>query len=300
MFQAKVNGSILQTHGVHSAEFRARVGRGFLFLGLGMGLLFAVCWNIFSALGTASPKRLAVPRQETSLAQLFTANQFARQITPVDSQVVLKIIKANEIFDRRFSDGRHEYELYVAHWKPGEVEFREAYGHIPDFCWTLAGWRCDGGESRRSIEAGGVTLRPAEWRRFSLDQHVEEVIYWCISNGDLFPYEYNSGIIKETEQAVESNRRKARGNVTYLEFLMKSDFLKFWWDRLQGHTTKPASSEQGGMISHEAYFVRINSSSEFSKLRENRMFQETIAQLAQIGLGLTASVGGNEPRKHAR
>ena len=211
----------------------------YLFLCLLASALIGIVLLNFSKPEAA--KRIVLPERDNSLRKVLGVNQFALHAAEVDNSRVLPIIMANEVFDMRFSDGAIEFELYAAHWRPGEVELREAYGHVPDSCWVLAGWKCDAGESRKEVVVGDIGLRPAEWRRFSIKGEVQEVLYWCLIGDALIPYQFQEqkvraaeAAVRAAEEAVEKNKAKAEGRIPLSSFFAESDFLRYWWSRVYG------------------------------------------------------------------
>lgn len=229
-------------------------------------------------------KRVVLPERDNSLRKVLGVNQFALHAAEVDNSRVLPIIMANEVFDMRFSDGAIEFELYAAHWRPGEVELREAYGHVPDFCWVLAGWKCEAGESRRSYIVGEIALKPAEWRRFSMKGETQEAIYWCLNGDVLFPYQFQAEAVLAAEVSVEKNRAKIEGRISIPSLLARSDFLDYWYARFKGRAAVRMEIDLN-KIDRDTYFIRINSAETISSLLGNKMFREAVRQLTQFGLG---------------
>jgi hypothetical protein len=261
--------------------------KAILFSILAALLLSAAVVNALGRFGGAGQR----PDDAADAAELPTRlhNRLAVTSEPGEGEKFKTYLGAAEIYNRRLSDGATSFELYVAYWKKGRSELRHAYGHIPDVCWSMGGWRCDDGRSAQVYEVGGVPLKPAEWRRFSAGGRSLEVIYWCLIGDEVFPYRYDPAEAIRAGARRESDEPKRGPTAT--RWYEQSVFLTLWRRMLFGGGVDDAP--RGDTVPASTYFIRINSEQSIATLVFNPMFREQIRLLSRLGLAAsrTGAVG---------
>lgn len=93
-----------------------------------------------------------------------------------------EILQYDEAEVRIYSRANLQIEVYVARWSPGKASINVAAGHLPDKCWTLAGWK--------KLEAGTRQLGADgwAWRRFQAPTGALETIFAHSAGGLGVPY----------------------------------------------------------------------------------------------------------------
>ena len=235
-------------------------------------LCIAVVCHIRFGNGTAAPAGNGkLSAAETSdLGVLLSNNSAALKIRDVPSGNVRTIIGANEVLYKKFEDGKTDFEVYVARWRPGNIFSTEATEHPPDVCWEGSGWRCNDAKSGVLFGNDNITLSPAEWRRFSApDGHQQEVIYWCVAGGRSVRLSY---------RAVAPPR--PYGGIAGKVF--RSDFIWFWRNTIGGgvkprpteYLQNPLAEKVNPETDGAVYFIRLNTTGSISAVVQSEMFQQ--------------------------
>lgn len=162
--------------------------------------------------------------------------------------VVERTLRYDDVTYWQFADGERFFEVYAAYWGDGKMPTQMVASHTPDRCWTENGWRILQRQSNIVNELDGVPILPAQWRRFSINDHIQYVYFWHLVGGT--PYDYGERI-------------HSRPGV-------------FQWvrDAIRYHLSGAA----------EQYFIRINSNLPFDELWEDAGFREVVAGLMRLGL----------------
>ncbi len=209
--------------------------------------------NVFRQVHESVPPHLekAIPRDIvgwTSQDVPLGANEYL-------SDNVEKVLNYDEVIYRRYSHAGESFEVYAAYWGAGKMPTRLVASHTPDRCWTENGWQCIEMRFKQPEAAGGVALKPAEWRKFLPPTGGEPtyVLYWHLVDGHL----YNYG---------------GRFNAV-------PDPVLWWKDAFQ----------QALLGSREQYFIRINSPEPIESLKDDPGFRQIVDSLARLGLQASPS-----------
>jgi hypothetical protein len=161
---------------------------------------------------------------------------------------------------RSYTRPGQSFTLYVAYWRPGRMPVQRVAEHTPDICWTGAGWKQEASKVGAMLRAGGVTLRPAQWRKMSFpgDSRVQYVAFWHLVGGHLY---------------VQS---------VYLNSIPSP--LAYWREAMY--------YAFGGR--REQYFVRLAASVPFSELEADPGYEEILRALARLGLAESGSAAKTE------
>jgi hypothetical protein len=99
-----------------------------------------------------------------------------------------KMLSMDAFVQRRYTRGRDEITIYVAHWKPGKMDTRLVASHTPDRCWTENGWTCEQMRFNVVPEIEGMTIQPAQYRIFDISGHKETVLFWLLVNREIYQF----------------------------------------------------------------------------------------------------------------
>jgi hypothetical protein len=152
---------------------------------------------------------------------------------------------------RRYQRGDVTFEVYIARWSLGALPVWQVAAHTPDHCWTSSGWHCRAMTFKQPLAIDGIELVPAEWRLFvPVSGSPIHVWYWHLVDGS--PYDFGN-----------------RFNDT-------PDALKRFQDLL-------CEMRNGAP---PQVFVRISSSVEMHRLKDESAFREIVHRLGVVGLHL--------------
>jgi hypothetical protein len=151
---------------------------------------------------------------------------------------------------RSYARPGQSFTLYAAYWRPGRMPVQRVEEHTPDTCWVDAGWRREKAKAAEVLRAGGVTLRPAQWRKMSFpgNNRVQYVAFWHLVDDRLY-------IQGEYLNSIPSP-------------------LAYWREAMYRAI--------GGQ--REQYFVRLTASVPFSAFEADPGYQEILRALARLGL----------------
>lgn len=99
-----------------------------------------------------------------------------------------KMLSMDAFVQRRYSRGRDEITIYVAHWKPGKMDTRLVASHTPDRCWTENGWTCEQMRFNVVPEIEGLSIQPAQYRIFDISGHKQTVLFWLLVNKEIYQF----------------------------------------------------------------------------------------------------------------
>jgi len=169
------------------------------------------------------------------------------------TNAVERTLNYDDFVNRVFSKNGTTLGIYVAYWTAGRMPLQKVASHTPDRCWTENGWHCAAMRQGENVAAGAVRLRAAQWRLFhppGQPDRNEYVLYWHLVGTQLYDY---------------GDRFNAR-----------PDLVKWWRDTLAYAT---AGSEA-------QYFIRVTSNEPFEKLAGDAGWEQLLAALGKLGLGV--------------
>lgn len=166
----------------------------------------------------------------------------------LDAQVA-KVLNFDDVLHLRYRRDRREISVYAAYWGAGRMPTRLVASHTPDRCWTENGWQCEQMRFDERLEAGGVKLQSADWRRFrSPDGGTTYVVFWHLIDGRAHDYGERFNKVPHP--------------------------LEWWTDAVR----------QVVSGSREQYFVRVTSTVPFDELASDAGYRRLMTSLASLGL----------------
>lgn len=161
-----------------------------------------------------------------------------------------KILRFDDVLNRRYVCGGEQFDVYVAYWGPGKMPTQLVAAHTPDRCWTENGWHCLEQRHRQPSPVANLSLQPAEWRLFEPPEGGQtlHVLYWHLVDGRAQDFGERFNAVPDPVQ---------------------------WWrgvvqEALQGR--------------REQYFVRVSGTVPLEQLAEDAGFRAVMAALADLGL----------------
>jgi EpsI family protein len=169
--------------------------------------------------------------------------------TEFTQEAAKDILNFDDYLFRSYTRPGQSFTLYIAYWRPGRMPVQRVAGHNPDICWTGAGWKREESKAGAMLRAGGITLRPAQWRKMQFPgQPVQYVAFWHLVGGHLYDQNY------------------------YLNSIPSP--LAYWREAM--HYALGGQREQ--------YLVRLTASVPFSELETDPGYREIFQALAGLGL----------------
>jgi hypothetical protein len=179
--------------------------------------------------------------------------------TEFTAETAKKKLNLDDFLFRSYTRPGRFFTLYIAYWRPGRMPVQRVAAHSPDVCWTGAGWKLQESRTGEVLRAGGVMLRPAQWRKMQFPgQPVQYVAFWHLVDDRLY---------------VQS------------EYLNSIPSPLAYWREAMYHAF-------GGR--REQYFVRLAASVPFSELETDPGYQKILRALAGLGLAEPRSAAKTE------
>lgn len=150
---------------------------------------------------------------------------------------------------REYTSSGRRLAVFVAHWGRHRLSPTVVGVHVPDICWTCAGWTCERARALWTLPGADATVWPAHYRQFSAEGRApRHVVFWHLLGGRPF---YGDTSLDGSR----SVREYARGALLHL-----------------------AGRDP------EQLFVRVDSDRPFEELAGDPGFRALLASLAHLGL----------------
>jgi hypothetical protein len=166
--------------------------------------------------------------------------------------VVQEVLNYDEAVLRAYRRDGREFTVFVAYWRAGKMPARSVAFHIPDKCWTAAGWSRTYADYEYRRAAAGAPLAPGQYREFVHAGARQHVVYWHVFG----------------DRAIRYNPDGSPTDLSMLTDLLRRGF------RQKG----------------EQYFIRIASESPLDGLWSDAGFQDVLELVAALGPGLNPGV----------
>jgi Protein of unknown function (DUF3485) len=165
---------------------------------------------------------------------------------------VKDVLGYDDAFFRVYRRGGTEVGVYMAYWRPGQIDPADAATHSPDLCWVNAGWTEESHDYAYPMQDGaGQPLKIAQHRVFTAGGSRQEVVFWHLMGGRISGYALGP-----------SSRWDARLPI-------------LWSNMVENHF---------GFIRREQFFIRISTNRKMSDLVADPLWREIIAGIAPTGL----------------
>ena len=166
--------------------------------------------------------------------------------TPEMKAKVGELLNYTDSVFRIYQKGGRQLAVYLAYWRPGQMDPRLVAAHSPDVCWAETGWKHAAPAAEWRVEVSDVhTLGSGQLREFDNQGQTQHVVFWHFVGGR------PSGLVE----------RYVRGQ-------------SFWtWDQIIKNPRAPK---------YEQWFVRISSNEPLDQLAGDPLWEALITQLAPI------------------
>ncbi len=158
-----------------------------LFIGAGV-LLFATVAIQFRGQRSSTAQVDLYPVLAATPAG-WTVRDLPMGDTEMLREAAAKTLRYDSYFHRAYRKDGVEFSVYVAYWSPGKHPPQMITQHVPDRCWTLNGMTCEEMRFEVPVAVDGVSLWPAQWRKFRDPQGgITYTMFWHMV-GDR-PYDF--------------------------------------------------------------------------------------------------------------
>lgn len=187
--------------------------------------------------------------------------------TELTTTRIREMLNFDDLFYRSYTCGPRSLTIYVGYWGRAKMPVDIVGGHLPDGCWTSAGWSIVAIDENHKLRAGNFDLIPGRWRQMKFEP---------------------SGVLAYVEFWHLVNRN------TYMDQRPGTGFglpyhIRYWARELQRTFGRPSLYKES---SPEQYFIRISSNVPFEGLRQDPGFVELATALGKLGLATSLQKAG--------